>query len=161
MENSQVPRSRPPRKKLKMPYIGDIFSGGSSSSGRPESVLTGKFTPLIVLVALLGFGWNYYKNRNKTDGAEGGENTIKEAIWEGKVSKKYTKVYSPENIHYIIEVKNPKGERRLYDLVGESTNFWDWVLPNYRISKKENSFEVTVKPIAKKDTVLVLQYSKK
>jgi hypothetical protein len=45
--------------------------------------------------------------------------------------------------------------------VGESTNFWDWILPNYRISKKENSFEVTVKPIAKKDTVLVLQYSKK
>ncbi|MFC0186114.1 hypothetical protein SAMN04515674_12346 [Pseudarcicella hirudinis] len=152
---------RPPRPKLKMPLFGNMMGGGENNAPRrSERLGSSKWTPWIFLMALVVLGIDLYRDKTSARRTFTGATDILGMEWNGKVVKKYANVVTPEKIHYLIELKNSKGEKQKLDLMGETTNLWDYVSPNNTIVKSSGSLSVTVKSYSKKDTVLVMSFAK-
>lgn len=153
-----VHRTRP---KLKMPLFGNMLGGGGGGqrpSNRGENKWTGKLTPIIVAIALIAIGIDFFNTKNDTKRTFGGEDDVKSMTWDGQIVKKWYNVLPAKNeVEYIIEIMNKKGEKRVISLKDEKTNFGDFILPYNFIIKKEGSFNVTVKRYVKKDTVITLK----
>ena len=164
MEQQPSSHYRPvhrPRPKLKMPLIGNML-GGSGGGQKPpygeENKWTGKLTPIIVAVALIAIGIDFFNSKNDTKRTFGGADDIKSMVWDGQIVKKWANVLSAKNeVEYVVEIMNKKGEKRVISFKDEKTNFGDFVVPYNFIVKKEGSLDVTVKRYVKNDTIVTLK----
>ena len=158
--SSYRPVSRP-RPKLKMPLIGNMLggSGGTKPSRDEPHPLTKTIIPVIIVIAVIAFGIDYFTKTNAPKTSFRGESEVKQAAFDGKILKKWYNVIPPKNdVEYVVEIMNDKKERRIVSFLGEKSTIGDFVLPYNSISKKENSTNITVKRYFKKDTVLALRY---
>ncbi|MEA5259797.1 hypothetical protein VB264_18515 [Arcicella aquatica] len=153
------PRRRPPRPKLKMPLIGNMLGGSSNSSAKDPSFLSSKLTPLIVGVVIIIYAIDYVRSKNDTHRVYQGVSDIKEMAWDGKVAKKWVNIIPPDNeIHYMFQIIDAKGEVKTVDLGDEKAGLGDLMMPKNTLIKKAGSFDVTVKRYFKNDTTIVLKY---
>lgn len=158
MEQS-TPRRRPPRPKLKMPLIGNMLGGSGNTSSKDSSILSSKLTPLIFVAVIIIYGIDYVRTKNDTHRVYQGVADIKEMAWEGKVAKKWVNIIPPDNeIHYVFQLIDAKGEVQTVDLGNEKTGLGDFVMPKNTLIKKAGSLDVTVKRYFKNDTTIVLKY---
>lgn len=158
MEQSPY-RRRPARQKLKMPLIGSLLGGDSNSTAKEPNILSGKLTPIIIGAFVLIYGLDYWRNKNDTHRVFQGVDEIQEMAWEGKILKKWANIIPPNSeIHYVLQVKEPKGEVKTIDLGNEKTGFGDLVMPKNTVIKKAGSFEITLKRYFKNDTTITLKY---
>lgn len=159
--SSYRPVSRP-RPKMKMPFLGNTF-GGSSSSPKPSDEephpLTKNIVPIIIAIALIAFGIDYFTKSATPKKSFRGQDEVFQAAFKGKILKKWYNVIPPENnVEYVIEIQTGKDEKKIVSFLNEKSAVGDFVVPYHTISKGENSFNVTVKRYNKADTVLVLRY---
>ena len=158
--SSYRPVSRP-RPKLKIPLIGNMLggSGGPKPSNEEPHPLTKNIIPIIIVLAMIAFGIDYFKKSNAPKTSFRGQNELKEAAFEGKILRKWYNVIPPENnVEYVVEIQTSKNEKRIVSFLNEKSNIGDFVVPYNTISKKENSLDITVKRYTKADTVLTLRY---
>ncbi len=150
-----------PRPKLKMPLFGNMLGssgGGSRPSNREESKWTGKLTPIIVAVALIVIGIDFFNSKNDTKRTFTGADDVKSMALDGQIVKKWYNVLPAKNeVEYVVQIMNKKGEKRVISFKDEKTNFGDFVLPYNFIVKKEGSLNVTVKRYIRKDTLVTLK----
>lgn len=150
-----------PRPKLKMPLFGNMLGGsggGPKPSNREENKWTGKLTPIIVAVALIAIGIDFFNTKNDTKRTFRGADEVKSMAWDGQIVKKWYNVLPAKNeVEYVVEIMNKKGEKRIISFKDEKTNFGDFVLPYNFIVKKEGSLEVTVKRYVKVDTLVTIK----
>ena len=158
--SSYRPVSRP-RPKLKIPLIGNMLGGGNNpkrSSEEPHP-LTKTIVPVIIAIAVIAFGIDYFTKSNAPKTSFKGESDLKDAAFTGKVLRKWYNVIPPKNdVEYVVEIMNDKKEKKVVSFLNEKSNIGDFVLPYNSISKKENSMNITVKRYFKADTVLILKY---
>lgn len=158
--SSYRPVSRP-RPKLKIPLIGNMLggSGGPKPSKEEPHPLTKSIVPIIVAIAVIAFGIDYFMKSNAPKTSFRGQTELKEAAFSGKILRKWYNVIPPKNeVEYVVEIMNDKKERRIVSFLNEKSNIGDFVLPYNTISKKENSMNITVKRYFKADTLLTLKY---
>lgn len=158
--SSYRPVSRP-RPKLKIPLIGNMLggSGGPKPSNEDPHPLTKNIIPVIIFIAIIAYGIDYFKKSNAPKTSFRGQTELKEAAFNGKILRKWYNVIPPENnVEYVVEIQTGKNEKRIISFLNEKSSIGDFVLPYNTISKKENSFDITVKRYSKADTVLTLKY---
>lgn len=159
--SSYRPVSRP-RPKLKIPLIGNMLGGsggGSKPSNEEPHPLTKNIVPVIIFIALIAFGIDYFTKSNAPKTSFRGQDEVKQANFNGKILRKWYNVIPPENnVEYVVEIQTGKNEKRIVSFLNEKSNIGDFVLPHNTISKKENSLNITVKRYTKADTVLTLRY---
>ena len=81
---------------------------------------------------------------------------LKELSLDGVIRKKYTDASNPNEIHYILVVKQKDGTRRKLDLYKADSVFFDQVAVPQRLVKHSGKMEVNVTRYSKPDTVLKL-----
>ena len=153
-----VSRNRP---KLKIPLIGNMLggSGGPKPSNEEPHPLTKNIVPVIIFIAVIAFGVDYFMKSNAPKTSFRGQNEVKEAAFKGKILRKWCNVIPPENnVEYVVEIQIGKDEKRIVSFLNEKSNIGDFVLPYNTISKKANSLDITVKRYTKADTILTLKY---
>lgn len=158
--SSYRPVSRP-RPKLKIPLIGNMLGGssGPKPSNEEPHPLTKNIVPVIIFIAVIAFGIDYFMKSNAPKTSFRGQNEVKEAAFKGKILRKWYNVIPPENnVEYVVEIQTGKDEKRIVSFLNEKSNIGDFVLPYNTISKKANSLDITVKRYTKADTVLTLKY---
>lgn len=158
--SSYRPVSRP-RPKLKIPLIGNMLGGssGPKPSNEEPHPLTKNIVPVIIFIAVIAFGIDYFMKSNAPKTSFRGQNEVKEAAFKGKILRKWYNVIPPENnVEYVVEIQTEKDEKRIVSFLNEKSNIGDFVLPYNTISKKANSLDITVKRYTKADTVLTLKY---
>lgn len=158
--SSYRPVSRP-RPKLKIPLIGNMLGGSSSPkpSNEEPHPLTKNIVPVIIFIAVIAFGIDYFMKSNAPKTSFRGQNEVKEAAFKGKILRKWYNVIPPENnVEYVVEIQTEKDEKRIVSFLNEKSNIGDFVLPYNTISKKANSLDITVKRYTKADTILTLKY---
>ena len=134
-------------------------SGGPKPSNEEPHPLTKNIIPIIIVLAMIAFGIDYFKKSNAPKTSFRGQNELKEAAFEGKILRKWYNVIPPENnVEYVVEIQTSKNEKRIVSFLNEKSNIGDFVVPYNTISKKENSLDITVKRYTKADTVLTLRY---
>ena len=151
-----------PRPKLKMPLFGNMFGGGGSGGPRPsnreDNKWTSKLTPIIVAIVLTVIGIDFFNSKNDTKRTFQGADDVKSMVWDGQIVKKWYNVLPAKNeVEYVVEVINRKGEKRIISFKDEKTNFGDFVVPYNFILKKDGSLDVTVKRYVRKDTIVTLK----
>ena len=154
-----VSRNRP---KLKIPLIGNML-GGSGSGPKPSNEephpLTKSIIPVIIVIAIIAFGIDYFTKSNAPKTSFRGQTEMKEAAFNGKILRKWYNVIPPENnVEYVAEIQNDKGEKRVVSFLNDKSNIGDFILPYNSISKKNNSLDITIKRYNKVDTVMTLKY---
>ncbi len=163
MEQQPSSQYRPvhrPRPKLKMPLFGNMFSGGGGPkpSTREENKWAGKLTPIIVAIALIAIGIDFFNTKNDTKRTFTGAEDVKSMVWDGQIAKKWYNVLPAKNeVEYVVEIIDKKGEKRVISFKDEKSNFGDLVVPYNFIVKKEGSLDVTVRRYVKRDTVVTLK----
>ena len=162
----QIPSSYRPvsrtRPKLKIPLIGNML-GGSNGSPKPSNEephpLTKNIIPVIIFIAVVVLSIDYFTKSNAPKTSFRGQNELKEASFNGKILRKWYNVIPPENnVEYIVEIQNNKGEKRVVSFLNDKSNIGDFILPYNTIIKKEKSLDITVKRYSKSDTILTLKY---
>lgn len=159
--SSYRPVSRP-RSKMKMPLFGNMLGGGSGSpkpSNEEPHPLTKTIVPVIIAIAVIAFGIDYFTKSNAPKTSFRGQNELKEVAFSGKVLRKWYNVIPPENnVEYVVEIQTDKNQKRIVSFLNEKSSVGDFVVPYNTISKKANSLDITVKRYFKADTVLTLKY---
>ena len=153
-----VSRNRP---KLKIPLIGNMLGGSGvpKPSNEEPHPLTKNIVPVIIFIAVIAFGVDYFMKSNAPKTSFRGQNEVKEAAFKGKILRKWYNVIPPENnVEYVVEIQTGKDEKRIVSFLNEKSNIGDFVLPYNTISKKANSLDITVKRYTKADTILTLKY---
>jgi hypothetical protein len=147
---------------MKMPLFGNMFGGGRNSpkpSNEEPHPLTKTIVPVIVAIAVVAFGIDYFTKSNAPKTSFRGQNELKEATFSGKILRKWYNVIPPENnVEYVVEIQMDKNQKRIVSFLNEKSNIGDFVVPYNTISKKANSLDITVKRYFKTDTVLTLRY---
>lgn len=154
-----VSRTRP---KLKIPLIGNMLGGSGGSPKRSNEEphpFTKNIVPVIVVLAIIAFGIDYFRKSNIPKTSFRGQTELKEAAFEGKILRKWYNVIPPENnVEYVVEIQMSKDQKRIISFLNEKSSIGDFVLPYNTISKKTNSLDITVKRYFKADTILTLKY---
>lgn len=150
-----------PRPRLKMPLFGNML-GGSGGGQKPpyqeENKWASKLMPIIVAIALIAIGIDFFNSKNNTKRTFRGADEVKLMAWNGQIIKKWYNVLPAKNgVEYVVEIISKKGEKRVISFKDEKTNFGDFVVPYNFMVKKEGSFDVTVKRYVKTDTIVTLK----
>jgi len=156
MSEYYKPVSRP-RKKLKMPLFGNMGSGSSKSTISGESVWGSKnFSTMIFIMGALALIAQFYLPNLMSEKVYSDYDELKELSLEGTIRKKFTDASNPNEIHYILLVKQKDGTRRKLDLYKADSLFFDQVAVPQRLYKKSGEMNVRVVRFSKADTVLKL-----
>lgn len=157
MSQAYIPPRRAPRKKLKMPLFGNLGSGKSSGDGNVD--WGGKdFTKLIFIVGTLGLLAQMFLPNLFAEKMYDTPSELKDLELDGSLRKKYTDATNPNEIHYILIVKQKDGTRRKLDLYQANPIFFDQVAVPQRLKKKAGSLDVQVTRFSKPDTTLTLKF---
>ena len=148
MSEYPVPPRRPPRKKLKMPLFGGM--GGNSNQGPSTDWGVKNFTTIIFVVGCLPNLWaeKMYDSKNE----------ISDISIDGALRKKYTDASDPNEIHYILIVREKNGARKKFDFYRVKPNFFDQVAVPQRLFKTSGSLDVRVTRFTKPDTTLKIEF---
>lgn len=145
-----------PRKKLKMPLFGNM-GGGSSQKNNSESIWgTKNFSRILFIIAALTFAAQLFLPDLWAEKMYSDYDELKELSLDGSIRKKYTDASNPNEIHYILIIKQKDGTRRKLDLYRADSLFFDQVAVPQRLFKKSGEMEVRVTRFTKPDTVLKL-----
>lgn len=157
MSQAYTPPRRAPRKKLKMPLFGNMV-GGNSGSG--ESVDWGgkNFTKLVFIVGTLGLLAQLFLPNLWAEKMYDSPSEIRDLALEGSIRKKYTDATNPNEIHYILVVKQKDGTRRKLDLHLADPVFFDQVAVPQRLKKEAGSLNVVVTRFSKPDTTMTIKF---
>lgn len=156
MSEYYKPVSRP-RKKLKMPLFGNMGSGSSKSTNSGESVWGSKnFSTMIFIMGALALIAQFYLPNLMSEKVYSDYDELKELSLEGTIRKKFTDASNPNEIHYILLVKQKDGTRRKLDLYKADSLFFDQVAVPQRLFKKSGEMNVRVVRFSKADTTLTL-----
>jgi hypothetical protein len=159
--SSYRPVSRP-RPKLKIPLIGNMLGGDGGDPKRSKEEphpLTKTIVPVIIAIAIIAFGIDFFTKRNAPKTSFRGENEVKAAAFNGKILKKWYNVIPPKNdVEYVVEIQTANNKKKIISFLDEKSTIGDFVLPYNSIAKKENSLDITIKRYFKADTVLTLRY---
>ncbi len=159
MENSPLPRRRPPRKKLKMPLFGGMFTSGKPEEYKEDAIFSNKYVLRgFLIVVVLSFilprlfpkffgGEKIYDSYRE----------LKNLKIDGVIRKKYYDANNPNKIHRFLVVMNRDGSRRTLDFYQSDSAFFEHVAVPYRIYKEEGSLDVRISRFIKPDTVITLQ----
>ncbi len=153
------PPRRAPRKKLKMPLFGNMGSGSSSDGGTDWGVKN--FSTLVFVVGTLGLLAQLFLPSLWAEKVYDSASEIKELQLDGALRKKYTDASDPNEIHYLLVVKQKDGSRRKLDLFEANPAFFDQVAVPQRLYKESGSMDVRVTRFSKPDTLLRLVFMKK
>lgn len=151
------PPRRAPRKKLKMPLFGNMGSG--SSDGNTDWGVK-NFSTLVFVVGTLGLLAQLFLPSLWSEKVYDSESEIKELHLDGALRKKYTDASDPNEIHYLLVIKQKDGTRRKIDLFDAKTNFFDQVAVPQRLYKESGSMNVRVTRFSKPDTLLRIEFLK-
>ena len=83
---------------------------------------------------------------------------LKELELDGSLRKKYTDASNPNEIHYILIVKQKDGTRRKLDLYRADPVFFDQVAVPQRLKKQAGSLDVQITRFSKPDTTISLKF---
>lgn len=159
--SSYRPVSRP-RPKLKIPLIGNMLGGGGGGpkqSKEEPHPLTKTIVPVIIVIAVIAFGIDFFTKRNAPKTSFRGENEVKAIAFNGKILRKWYNVIPPKNdVEYVVEIQTANNQKKIISFLNEKSTIGDFVLPYNFIAKKENSLDITVKRYFKADTILTLKY---
>ncbi len=159
MSNPQVPRSRPPRKKLKMPIFGNMVNSGASNEYKEDPIFSNKWVIRgVIIVIFLSFVLPYYfpkffGGRKIYDS----KSEIKELALDGVIRKKYYDSNNPRKIHRFLVVVNKDGTKPMIDLYKNDSAFFENVAVPYRIYKESGSLDVRISRFNLSDTTITLQ----
>lgn len=151
------PPRRAPRKKLKMPLFGNMGSG-SSEVNTDWGVKN--FSTLVFVVGTLGLLAQLFLPSLWSEKVYDSESEIRELRLDGALRKKYTDASDPNEIHYLLVIKQKDGTRRKIDLFDAKTNFFDQVAVPQRLYKESGSMDVRVTRFSKPDTLLRIEFLK-
>lgn len=151
------PPRRAPRKKLKMPLFGNM--GSSSSEGNTDWGVK-NFSTLVFVVGTLGLLAQLFLPSLWSEKVYDSESEIRELRLDGALRKKYTDASDPNEIHYLLVIKQKDGTRRKIDLFDAKTNFFDQVAVPQRLYKETGSMDVRVTRFSKPDTLLRIEFLK-
>ena len=149
------PPRRAPRKKLKMPLFGNMGSGSSEGSTYWG---VKNFSTLIFVVGTLGLLAQLFLPSLWSEKVYDSESEIKELRLDGALRKKYTDASDPNEIHYLLVVKQKDGTRRKIDLYEANPAFFDQVAVPQRFYKETGSMDVRVTRFSKPDTLLRIEF---
>jgi len=159
--SSYRPVSRP-RQKLKIPLIGNMLGGGNDGSKRSKEEphpLTKTIVPVIVAIAIIAFGIDFFTKKNAPKTSFRGETEVKASAFNGKILRKWYNVIPPKNeVEYVVEIQLANNQKKIISFLNEKSTIGDFVLPYNTIAKQENSLDIKVKRYFKADTVLTLRY---
>ena len=156
MSEYYKPVSRP-RKKLKMPLLGNLGAGGSSK-GNSERVWGAKnFSTMIFVLGALALLAQMYLPDFWAEPVYADYDDLKELSLDGAIRKKYADASNPNEIHYLLIVKQKDGTRRKLDLYRADSVFFDQVAVPQRLYKESGDMRVRVTRFSKPDTVLELR----
>jgi hypothetical protein len=159
--SSYRPVSRP-RQKLKIPLLGNMLGGENGNPKRSKeepNPLTKTIVPIILSIALIAFGIDYFTKKSDPKTSFSGESELKAAAFNGKILRKWYNVIPPENnVEYIVEIQTTNNQKKIISFLNEKSTIGDFVLPYNFIVKNENSLDIKVKRYFKADTVLTLRY---
>jgi hypothetical protein len=145
-----------PRKKLKMPLFGNM-GGSSSQKSNSESIWgTKNFSTLLFMIAAITFAVQLFLPDLWAEKMYSDYDELKELALDGAIRKKYTDASDPNEIHYILIIKQKDGSRRKLDLYKADSLFFDQVAVPQRLFKKSGEMEVRVTRFTKPDTVMRL-----
>ncbi len=152
------PPRRAPRKKLKMPLFGNMGSGSSSEGGTDWGVKN--FSTIIFIVGTLGLLAQLFLPSLWSEKVYDSESEIREMTMDGALRKKYTDASDPNEIHYLLVLRQKDGTRRKLDLFKVKPVFFDQVSVPQRFYKVAGSMDVRVTRFSKPDTILRIEFMK-
>lgn len=157
MSQGYTPPRRAPRKKLKMPLFGNL---GSGNSGQGEQVDWGgkNFTKLVFIVGTLGLLAQMFLPNLWAEKMYDTQSEILDLDLNGSIRKKYTDATNPNDVHYILVVKQKDGTRRKLDLHKADPVFFDQVAVPQRLKKTPGSLDVLVTRFSKLDTTIKIRF---
>ncbi|CAM3410185.1 hypothetical protein V7S77_02860 [Aquirufa ecclesiirivi] len=157
MSQAYNPPRRAPRKKLKMPLFGNMGSGNSNHGDNME--WGGKnFTKLVFIVGTLGLLAQLYLPNLWSEKMYDTQSELIDLDLDGSIRKKYTDATNPNDVHYILVVKQKDGTRRKLDLHIADPVFFDQVAVPQRLKKASGSLDVLVTRFSKPDTTLTIKF---
>ncbi|MEY4384163.1 MAG: hypothetical protein RI995_1705 [Bacteroidota bacterium] len=145
-----------PRKKLKMPLFGNIGSGGSKNTHSESIWGTKNFSTMIFVMGALALLAQFYLPDLWAEKVYADYDELKELALDGAIRKKYTDASNPNEVHYLLLIKQKDGSRRKLDLYQADSVFFDQVAVPQRLFKKSGEMEVRVTRFSKPDTVMRL-----
>lgn len=133
------------------------MGGGSSKDSNGESIWgTKNFSTMIFVMGAIALLAQFYLPDFWSEKIYSDYDELKELSLDGVIRKKYTDASNPNEIHYILVVKQKDGTRRKLDLYKADSVFFDQVAVPQRLVKHSGKMEVNVTRYSKPDTILKL-----
>lgn len=146
-----------PRKKLKMPIFGNLGSGGSSKTSSESIWGTKNFSTIIFILGAISILAQAYLPNIWAEKVYADYDELKDLALDGAIRKKYADASNPNEIHYLLVVKQKDGSRKKLDLYRADSVFFDQVAVPQRLYKQAGDMRVRVTRFSRPDTVLVLR----
>ncbi len=157
MLQNNLPLRRPPRKKLKMPFFGGM-GGGAKNNDRID--LGGRnFSTILFIVVAVGLLAQALLPSLWAEKVYDSEDELNELSIDGALRKKYTDASDPNEIHYILLIKQKDGTRRKIDLYQAKPVFFDQVAVPQRLFKKSGTLDVRVTRFSRPDTTIKIIFN--
>lgn len=153
MADYPVPPRRAPRKKLKMPLLGDMFSGSSGQGG------TKNFSTYLFILVAMGLVAQLILPQLWAEKVYDTASEVREMEIDGVLRKKYADASDRSEIHYLLVVAEKGGKRKKLDLYQADSTFFEQVAVPQRLKKLAGSMQVQVIRYVRPDTILTIRFN--